>query len=122
MLLLPSLSCSSSSSLYSKFDTVPALKQPLVGGVVDMQLRVPLAGFIAATSRTVIECPIEYAKVKGQTGQKWALREIYQGGMYQWGRTGPMMTIYFCLVDTARRNGLMTTLPGQVSLFNTLLK
>jgi len=30
--------------------------------------------------------------VKGQTGQQWLLREIYQGALLQWARTGTMMT------------------------------
>ena len=29
-----------------------------------LQVRVCLAGFVAATARAVVECPIEYAKVK----------------------------------------------------------
>ena len=44
-----------------------------------LQYRVILAGLIAASSRAVIESPIEYAKVKKQTGQSWQLRHIYQG-------------------------------------------
>ena len=29
---------------------------------------------VGATARTVLESPIEYAKVKGQTNQKWRLQ------------------------------------------------
>tara|TARA_B110001452_G_scaffold192165_1_gene162229 strand:- start:1089 stop:2177 length:1089 start_codon:yes stop_codon:yes gene_type:complete len=79
----------------------------------EMELRVPVAGFVGATSRTVLEQPIEYAKVKGQTGQVWKLGEIYQGAGLQWARTGPMMTLYFCLFDMCKRNGLTSSALGQ---------
>eukprot|EP00355_Strombidium_rassoulzadegani_P009325 CAMPEP_0168623656 /NCGR_PEP_ID=MMETSP0449_2-20121227/8947_1 /TAXON_ID=1082188 /ORGANISM="Strombidium rassoulzadegani, Strain ras09" /LENGTH=54 /DNA_ID=CAMNT_0008665063 /DNA_START=237 /DNA_END=401 /DNA_ORIENTATION=- len=38
---------------------------PYTGGI---QLRVLIAGLMAGTMRSVLECPFEYAKVKGQTG------------------------------------------------------
>mmetsp|Transcript_10711 Transcript_10711/g.24408 ORF Transcript_10711/g.24408 Transcript_10711/m.24408 type:complete len:286 (-) Transcript_10711:47-904(-) len=62
-----------------------------------------LAGFCGASARSVIESPIEYAKVKGQTGQSWKFSEAYQGFFVQWPRTGGMMTFIFCSVDTVRR-------------------
>ena len=99
------LHAAAETSDYSRF-----LLSPCLG---DMEWRVPLAGFMGATSRTVLESPIEYAKVKGQTGQRWAPREIYQGSGLQWLRTGPMMTLYFCLFDACTRNGLTTTGAGQ---------
>ena len=30
-----------------------------------------------------------------------ALREVYRGAGLQWARTGPMMTLYFCLLMRA---------------------
>jgi len=79
----------------------------------EMELRVPLAGVLGATARTVLESPIEYAKVKGQTGQVWRAREVYQGAHFQWLRTGPMMTFYFCTFDMCKRNGYTQTVLGQ---------
>ncbi len=101
--------------LYNKGETVPALRQKVdpFGVGCEMEARVPLAGFVGATSRTVLESPIEYAKVKGQTGQAWKLREVYQGAGLQWARTGPMMTLYFCLFDAGKRAGYTKTTLGQ---------
>jgi solute carrier family 25 carnitine/acylcarnitine transporter 20/29 len=62
-----------------------------------------LAGACGASARSVIESPIEYAKVKRQTGQTWKFGEIYQGFFVQWPRTGGMMTFIFCAVDSVRR-------------------
>ena len=103
----------------------------------DMEWRVLGAGAVGATARTVLESPIEYAKVKGQTNQKWRLNEVYRGAGLQWARTGPMMTLYFCpwlrlldgvevdkdilahwlihtgLFDACKRNGYASTPAGQ---------
>lgn len=89
----------------------PTLCQRILPGS-DMERRVPLAGMLGATARTVLEQPIEYAKVKGQTGQPWLLRELYQGFALQWARTGPMMTFWFCCMDAAKRNGITSTPVG----------
>ena len=79
----------------------------------DMEWRVLGAGAVGATARTVLESPIEYAKVKGQTNQRWRLNEVYRGAGLQWARTGPMMTLYFCLFDACKRNGYASTPAGQ---------
>ena len=96
--------------LHSSMADMPALCQPIVGG---MEARVPLAGVVGATARTVMESPIEYAKVRGQTGQSWRLRDVYRGAGLQWARTGPMMTFYFCMFDACQRAGLTATPIGQ---------
>jgi len=62
-----------------------------------------LAGVCGASARAVVESPIEYAKVKRQTGQAWHLREAYQGFSMQYPRTTGMMTFIFCSVDSVRR-------------------
>ena len=80
--------------LYAEAERYPAAMEHVPG--TDMQWRVLGAGAVGATARTVLESPIEYAKVKGQTNQKWRLNEVYRGAGLQWARTGPMMTLYFC--------------------------
>eukprot|EP00929_Paragymnodinium_shiwhaense_P005344 TRINITY_DN107174_c0_g1_i1.p1 TRINITY_DN107174_c0_g1~~TRINITY_DN107174_c0_g1_i1.p1 ORF type:complete len:311 (+),score=37.89 TRINITY_DN107174_c0_g1_i1:104-934(+) len=101
--------------LYNQLEDSERFRQPLdpLGVGCQMETRVLIAGFCGASSRTVLEAPIEYAKVKGQTGQKWRFREIYQGAHLQWARTGPMQTFYFCTFDACKRNGLTTTPLGQ---------
>lgn len=75
-------------------------KVPYSGGLAWATL---FAGMCGASARSVIESPIEYAKVKRQTNQSWHLREVYQGFFVQWPRTGGMMTFIFCSVDSVRR-------------------
>ena len=38
-----------------------------------------MAAICGASSRAIIESPIEYAKVKQQTGQTWKMSQIYTG-------------------------------------------
>jgi len=97
--------------VYALLQEQPALRETVPG--TGMELRVPLAGVAGATARTVLESPIEYAKVKGQTGQAWRICEIYQGAGLQWARTGPMMTFYFFAFDACKRNGCTASPVGQ---------
>lgn len=62
------------------------------------------AGLVASFTRSVIECPIEFAKVARQTGQSWAMKSIYKGFGLQLARTGGVMTTYFIIIDSCRRN------------------
>ena len=39
-----------------------------IPGLLGVEYRTLMAGYIAASSRALLECPFEYAKVKGQTG------------------------------------------------------
>ena len=96
--------------LHTQLAAVPTFQQKVPG--TEMELRTPLAGLAGATSRTVLEQPIEYAKVKGQTGQVWVLRETYQGAGLQWARTGPMMTFWFCAFDACKRHGYTSSTLG----------
>ena len=75
-------------------------KVPGSGGLAWATL---FAGVCGASARAIIESPIEYAKVKRQTGQAWHVAEVYQGFFLQWPRTGGMMTFIFCAVDSVRR-------------------
>ena len=59
------------------------------------EARVVAAGLIAGFSRSLVECPFEYAKVKGQTGQVWVLKDIFKGLSTLVPRSTFMMTAYF---------------------------
>ncbi len=69
-----------------------------------LEYRIVFSGLLSGTARSIIECPFEYSKVQGQTGRKWRLNNIYQGFSALWIRSTGLMTIYFILVDTLRRN------------------
>lgn len=43
-----------------------------------VQVRVVGAAVAAATVRSLLECPIEFAKVARQTGQDWKLNQVYR--------------------------------------------
>jgi solute carrier family 25 carnitine/acylcarnitine transporter 20/29 len=75
-----------------------------IPGSSGLQLRVVMAAMCASTARAVIETPLEYAKVKRQTGQIWAVRGLYTGFGVTWARTMGLMTTYFILIDSQRRN------------------
>ena len=74
---------------------------PLTGG---LQARVLIAGSAASTVRAMIESPLEYVKVRGQTGQKWRFADLYKGFGVTWIRTMGLMCTYFILIDWGRRN------------------
>ncbi len=89
-------------ALYTKWSSPDWKREiPYTGGI---QLRVLCAGLAASTSRAVIESPVEYAKVRRQTGQAWVMRDIYTGFGMQWARTGGLMTTYFMIIDSVRRH------------------
>jgi len=58
----------------------------------------------AATARALVECPFEYAKVRGQTGQSWHFLQAYKGFEMLYPRTLGLMTTYFVLIDSIRRH------------------
>lgn len=47
--------------------------------------------------------PIEYAKVMGQTGKKWILRDVYRGVEFQILRTTALMIPIFSVIDMFRQ-------------------
>ena len=77
------------------------LEIPFTGGI---QVRVLVSGILASTSRAVIETPLEYVKVSGQTQQSWKLKHVYTGFGVTWCRTIGLMCTYFILVDSGRRH------------------
>ncbi|XP_065176103.1 mitochondrial substrate carrier family protein L-like [Sycon ciliatum] len=89
-------------AVYTYLDT-PVCKWELPG-TGGLQLRVLLGGAAAATTRAVIECPLEVAKVRRQTGQSWEFKSLYKGFTVTWIRTLGLMSTYFILVDSQRRH------------------
>ncbi len=69
-----------------------------------LEYRVIFSGVISGSARSLIECPFEYSKVQGQTGNKWQMNHVFQGFSALWIRSTGLMTIYFCLIDSLRRN------------------
>ncbi len=53
----------------------------------------PLSAVFAAATRSVFESPIEYAKVMGQTGQKWDMKDLYRGYGAQVARTTGLLIL-----------------------------
>jgi len=69
-----------------------------------LEPRIILGGIVSGTTRALVECPFEFTKVKGQTGQSWYLNEVYSGFKATWLKAVGLMTSYFILVDTFKRN------------------
>ena len=89
-------------SLYTLLNNpIGTFEIPLTGG---LQSRVVVAGVMASCARAVIETPLEYAKVRRQTQQRWRLRDMYRGFGVTCCRTIGLMTTYFILVDSGRRH------------------
>jgi solute carrier family 25 carnitine/acylcarnitine transporter 20/29 len=97
---------------------------PLTHG---LEVRVILGGIVAGSVRSVVETPLEYAKVglssrahllkrilfkdrylrskiKRQTGENWKLRSSYTGFGITLTRCCALMPTYFIVLDTFRRN------------------
>jgi solute carrier family 25 carnitine/acylcarnitine transporter 20/29 len=62
------------------------------------------SAFFASTVRSGLENPIEYAKVMGQTQQKWVFKDIYRGLTSQVIRNTGMLLPIFVMVDVSRRH------------------
>jgi len=75
-----------------------------IPGTAGLQLRVIAGGLVASTARAIIETPLEYAKVRRQTKQVWYFKDLYKGFGVTWCRTLGLMTTYFILIDSMRRN------------------
>jgi solute carrier family 25 carnitine/acylcarnitine transporter 20/29 len=90
-------------AIYTKLDnhSIFSNKIPFTFG---LEPRIILGGFAAGTARSIIECPFEYSKVQGQTGQTWHINTMYQGFKPLWLRNTSLLVIYFNLIDFFRRN------------------
>jgi solute carrier family 25 carnitine/acylcarnitine transporter 20/29 len=115
------------AACYKLLDRNPAMKNeiPLSAG---MQWRVLVSGVVASTARAIIETPLEFIKVRRQTGQSWRvagtagdalhhpLREVrhcYTGFGVSWLRTTGLMTQFFLMVDHLERHHHdLMTMPG----------
>lgn len=94
---------------FSKFEAVYTFldndfgrtKIPFSHGV---EFRVVLAGIASGTARSVIETPLEYAKIKRQMGETWELRKCYTGMGITWMRACTLMPTYFIVFDSLRRH------------------
>jgi len=74
---------------------------------------VVIGAFNASMFRGIVENPIEYAKLQGQTGKKWIMKDIYRGLGWQLVRTTALLLPIFTIVDNARRKSdFMSTLGG----------
>jgi solute carrier family 25 (mitochondrial carnitine/acylcarnitine transporter), member 20/29 len=51
-----------------------------------------------------MECPFEYAKVRRQTGQSWQFSHIYKGFLVVNVRNAGLLTSFFIMLDSLRRN------------------
>ncbi len=90
-------------ALYTKLQNNRAFTTP-IPFTFGLEPRTILAGIAAGTGRAIIECPFEYSKVQRQTGQVWKMDKVYQGFNVVWIRACGMLTTYFVMVDTFRRN------------------
>uniref|UniRef100_T1J5Q7 Mitochondrial carrier protein n=1 Tax=Strigamia maritima TaxID=126957 RepID=T1J5Q7_STRMM len=69
-----------------------------------LQTRVIIGSLLSSTSRALIETPLDYIKIRRQTGQNWQFSRLYTGFGVTWARTIGLMTCYFIIIDTQRRN------------------
>lgn len=74
---------------------------------------VPISSVFSALCRGIFENPIEYAKVMGQTGQKWNTKDVFRGFNFQVARTTGLLIPIFTICDCFRRKtDVMKTLYG----------
>ena len=74
---------------------------PLTNG---LEIRVICGGMMAGTMRAVIETPLEYAKIKRQTGETWKLKDTFTGLRVTWLRASFLLPSYFIFLDSFRRH------------------
>ena len=88
---------------YTRLEDVKSLRT-VIPNTAGLELRILTAGVFSGTVRSLIECPFEYIKVKRQTAQTWASKDIYRGFTSLYIRSTAMMTTYFVVVDFYKRN------------------
>ena len=90
-------------AFYTRWQSDPAMCKE-IPGMMGLEWRTFYAGFAAGSVRSFVECPFEYAKVQGQTGQKWQFNQIYTGMRVQYPRATAVILFYFSLIELARKN------------------
>jgi solute carrier family 25 carnitine/acylcarnitine transporter 20/29 len=105
------------SAAYSAAAAHPALRAE-VPGTGGLQVRVLTSGLLASFARALIETPLEFVKVRRQTGQAWRLAptveaslrqpvaevaHLFQGFGVSFIRTWGLMGSFFVMVDTLER-------------------
>ena len=102
-IMFRSLQFSIFEAVYSYLEKYQSLKSE-IPGTLGLQSRVIIGAMTAAVVRSIIECPVEYAKVKRQTGQAWQYRGVYKGFSTLYLRTTGMLTMALSIIDSLRRN------------------
>ena len=78
---------------------------------------VPVSVVFASFIRGSIEAPFEYAKLMGQTEQKWELKKMFRGFHWQIARTTFLLLPIFSAMDYLRRKTtVLTTLTGNAAV------
>lgn len=96
-----SIQFSAFEAVYTLFDNSFGKKQiPLTNG---LEIRVILGGVTSGTCRALIETPLEYAKIRRQTGSEWKIKDCFTGLKVTWIRSLMLLPSYFIFLDTFRR-------------------
>ena len=100
-------------AFYTRWENDAAMCKE-IPGMFGLEWRTLAAAIAGGSARSLVECPFEYAKVKGQTGQKWYLSQLYTGMRVQYPRTTLMMITFFSVIELSRKNtDLMSKPYGQ---------
>jgi hypothetical protein len=88
---------------FTSFEQLPAeswWRNELVLGVRPM---IPASTIFCSAFRAMVEQPIEYAKVMGQTNNTWVLKDVFRGFGWQLMRTTLLLLPIFSAMDVVRR-------------------
>lgn len=100
---------------FERYDASSPWKAEHCGGLLRPMV-LPISVF-TSLCRTLIEAPIEQAKVMRQTGRPWQWGSLYRGLGAQTLRTTAILTVIFVPYDYARRRtSLFESLAGQFCL------
>ena len=72
------------------------------GLLIKYRFHALLGGLGSATTRALIETPLEYAKIHKQTQRNWQLRHVYTGFGISWARTAIFLTTFFYTRDIVK--------------------
>lgn len=101
------------------YDNDHILKKEVFFGLRPM---VPVAIVFSSICRAFFESPIEYAKVMGQTNQKWVVKDIYRGVEFQIVRTTALLLPIFSVIDMFRRKTkVLDSLVGKYTVYTVCI-